>query len=60
MKVYELIEKLMMIPAGCEVDFYDGAGTIYAVNKVNAPSDCASCAVGALLVAGVVLALSRN
>ena len=42
MKVYELIEKLMMIPAGCEVDFYDGAGTIYAVNNVNAPSDCAS------------------
>lgn len=39
MKVYELMEKLMMIPAGCEVDFYDGAGTIYAVNKVNAPSD---------------------
>lgn len=45
MKVYELIEKLMTIPAGCEVDFYDGAGTIYAVNKVNAPSDCASCAI---------------
>ena len=44
MKVYELIEKLMRIPAGCEVDFYDGAGTIYAVKKVNAPSDCASCA----------------
>lgn len=45
MKVYELIEDLMRIPAGCEVDFYDGAGTIYAVKKVNAPSDCASCAI---------------
>lgn len=45
MKVYELIEKLMRIPAGCEVEFYDGVGTIYAVNKVNAPSDCASCAI---------------
>ena len=45
MKVYELIEKLMGIPAGCEVDFYDGAGTIYAVEKVNMPSDCSSCAI---------------
>ena len=45
MKVYELIEKLMRIPAGCEVEFYDGVGTIYAVNKVKAPSDCASCAI---------------
>ncbi len=45
MKVYELIEKLMRIPAGCEVDFYDGAGTIYEVRKVSMPSDCASCAI---------------
>lgn len=45
MKVYELIEDLMRIPAGCEVDFHDGAGTVYVVNKVNAPSDCASCAI---------------
>lgn len=45
MKVYELIEKLMRIPAGCEVDFYDGVGTIYAVEKVNMPSDCSSCAI---------------
>ena len=33
MKVYELIEKLMRIPAGCEVDFYDGAGTVYEVKR---------------------------
>ena len=45
MKVYELIEDLMRIPAGCEVYFYDGAGTVYAVKRVNAPSDCASCAI---------------
>ncbi len=35
----------MRIPAGCEVDFYDGAGTIYEVRKVSMPSDCASCAI---------------
>ena len=45
MKVYELIEKLMRIPAGCEVDFYDGTGTLYEVRKVNMPSDCSSCAI---------------
>ena len=45
MKVYELIAELMKAPAGSDVMFYDGAGTVYAVKKANAPSDCASCAI---------------
>lgn len=45
MKVYELIAELMKAPAGSDVMFYDGAGTVCAVKKVNAPSDCASCAI---------------
>ena len=45
MKVYKLIAELMKAPAGSDVMFYDGAGTVYAVKRVNAPSDCASCAI---------------